>query len=271
MKLQSRPEVEASHRPWPIPRIPWLMTQTWRNLLFAHWKVDPAVMRKHVPSPLQLDTFDGAAYLGAVPFRISDIRLHGLPGLPMMSQFNEINLRTYVTYQGKPGVLFLSMDADNPLAVTAARPLFRLPYTLATIDLNKGAQGYKFTSTRQNKSMAQFDATYKPVSKPYTAASGTLDHWLTERYCYYTATRGTAYRCEILHPPWPLQAAVAEVHTNTLAAVLGIETDPAPPVFHYSHSITALIWHLRRAGWHDEYPPTLRLTTPLRRNVLRPK
>jgi uncharacterized protein YqjF (DUF2071 family) len=249
MKLRLGPELDDKHRPWTVPRLPWIMVQTWSNLLFAHWPVNPEILRPYIPAQLQLDTFDGTAWLGVVPFRLSTLRFRGIPEIGPTSNFNEINLRTYVTYSGKPGILFLSMDADNALAVAAARPTFRLPYTLADMSFEDTSRGYTFRSVRRGNidPPAVFKATYHPTGKKIAAEPGSLDRWLTERYCYYTATPTRVYRCEIFHLPWPLQPANATIETNTLAEALGIKVEQTAPLLHYSHKITALIWPLMRA------------------------
>ena len=248
MRLRSRPGLDATHRPWPLPDRPWIMTQTWHNLLFAHWPISPDGLRQHIPPPLELETFDGSAWLGVVAFRLSKIRLRRMPEVRLVSHFNEINLRTYVTFGGKPGVLFLSMDADNALAVSMARPWFRLPYTLARIEFRETSECYTVDSRRTGQGLAEarFKARYRPSSPIYTAKPGTLEHWLTERYCYYSVTSRHLFRCEILHPPWPLQSACAQIEANTLAYPRGIDADSCSPLLHYAHRMTALIWRLER-------------------------
>lgn len=251
MKLRHlRPELDAKHRPWALPKRPWIMTQTWHNLLFAHWACDPALLRAHVPADVRIDTFEGKAWLGVVAFRLSAIRLRGTPEIGLVSHFNEINLRTYVTYGSKPGVLFLSMDADNPLAISLAKPWFRLPYTAAEMSFDETSRGYRLRSEREGdiEPPAVFDATYRPMGKIRRAEPGSLAQWLTERYCYYTESRGRLYRCEINHPQWPLQPASACIESNSLAASLGIQTETCAPLLHYSHKITAVIWPLERIG-----------------------
>ena len=119
---------ETRHRPWPMPDGPWIMTQTWHDLLFAHWPVDARLVASKIPAPLELDLFDGRAWLAVVPFRMTNVTPRGLPPLPRVSAFSELNVRTYVRFEDKPGVYFFSLDAGNPLAVATARALFHLPY-----------------------------------------------------------------------------------------------------------------------------------------------
>lgn len=224
------------------------MTQTWHNLLFLHAPIEPESLRPFLPPAVDLDTFDGQAWLGVVAFRLSKIRLRGLPEVGLVSHFNEVNLRTYVTRGGIPGVLFLSMDADNLLAITLARPLFGLPYTPADMTFARTPRGLLFSSDRTSGpgTGAQFEAEYHPRGPVYTSCCGTLEHWLTERYCYYSDTRGHTYRCDIFHRPWPLQRAHATVARDTLAESLGLRTEPVEPILHYAHKLTALIWKPQR-------------------------
>src|SRR5215211_2454367 len=124
------------------------MTQTWHDLLFAHWPLPPDALRPAVPPELEIDTFDGVAWLGLVVFRLSDVRLRGFPEVPLVSHFPEINVRTYVTYGEKPGVYFLSLDADNRLAIALAKPWFRLAYHYSRITFRERPEGIHFRSRR---------------------------------------------------------------------------------------------------------------------------
>jgi uncharacterized protein YqjF (DUF2071 family) len=242
---------QTGHRPWSLPARPWIMRQTWHNLLFAHWPVPASALRRIVPPQLKIDTFGGYAWLGIVAFRLSDIRLRGMPSVPGVTGFPEINVRTYVTYGGKPGVLFLSLDTDHRLVVSLARSWFRLAYHPAQVRLRSVGDVLRFTSRRAPGTArpAAFSATYRPYSSPYFAASGSLEHWLTERYCYYSVTpAGQVYRCDIHHAPWALQWAEADIDLNTMAGAHGIRLPAGEPFLHYAHQMQALIWPLGRVA-----------------------
>src|SRR5579862_2211663 len=185
-----------------MPAGPWLVTQTWHNLLFAHWPIDAAVVRARVPPQLALDQFDGRAWLGVVPFEMTNVAPRMVPALPWLSAFPEINVRTYVTVGGRPGVYFFSLDATNPIAVRAARTLFRLPYFHASIDVTcEPAERIAYRSRRTGGD-ATFDARYGSIGSPFDAAHGSLEYFLTERYCLYTANAaGRVSRTDIHHPP----------------------------------------------------------------------
>jgi uncharacterized protein len=235
------------HRPWPLPPLPWIMKQVWHDLLFAHWPIQPDRLRSLVPSQLTLDTFNGHCYVGVVPFWMSGVRPRGIPPLPGLSRFPELNVRTYVSCCGKPGVYFFSLDAASFLAVWAARKFYRLPYFYASMSSVEQNGEIRYFSKRDRGS-AEFRATYQPTSQVRQPAQGTLEHWLTERYCLYTPHNGEVYSCEIHHPPWPLQDAVTEFQVNTMAAAAGIDLPRTAPLLHFSRRQDVLIWPLRRAG-----------------------
>jgi len=198
-------------RTWKLPKHPWVMRMTWSELLFAHWPVDPNILAPLLPSGLALDTRDGKAWIGIVPFLMSNVAPRCCPPIPKLSRFLELNVRTYVTHDGKPGVWFFSLDAANPIAVRAARATFNLPYMDARMSLIKDDSGkfdYRSERTHRGEPQAKFDATYHPSGEAFHAQTDTLEHWLTARYCLYSADRkGRLYRGEIDHGPWTLAPA----------------------------------------------------------------
>jgi len=223
------------------------MQQTWHDLLFAHWPISPQQMRPKVPEELELDIFDGDSWVGVIPFRMSGIRARHLPAIRGFSAFPELNVRTYVTYQGKPGVYFFSLDAGNRAAVWAARKFYHLPYFHADMTSHDQSGTIHYSSRRFN-TPAELRATYKPVSGPRQREKGTIEHWLTERYCLYTVHQSTVYCCDIHHLPWPLQDAEAGLQRNTVAAASQIALPNAPPVLHFAKRLEVLIWPLRPAA-----------------------
>lgn len=240
---------QTAHRPWPLPDGRWVMAQTWHDLLFAHWPVPKVSLEGLIPPPLTLDTFDGRAWVGVVPFHMTGVRLRGLPPLPGVSAFAEINLRTYVTLGGKPGVFFFSLDAANALAVAAARRWYRLPYFRARISAvtDHGRTRYRSLRTHRHAPPAAFIAEYAPIGDVVPAQRGTLERWLTERYCLYAFDRRQrVYRGEIHHAPWPLQPAEAEIERNTMARPHKIALPGAAPLLHFSRRLDVRIWPLRR-------------------------
>lgn len=233
------------HRPWELPGGPWVMAQNWHDLLFAHWPVPVAMVRGLIPVGLEIDTFDGNAWVGVVPFRMSAVRLRGTPALPWLSFFPELNVRTYVVRDGKPGVWFFSLDAGNFAAVAIARRWFHLPYFRARMRSQErdGSIHYQSTRTHRGASAAEIRARYRPVRPARTAQPGTLEYFLTERYCLYTADgRGRLIRGEIHHKPWALQIAEAEFAENSMASAAGIALPDRQPLLHFSRRQDVVVW-----------------------------
>lgn len=233
-----------SHRPWPVPRRPWVMGQTWHSLLFAHWRLAPDRLRPRLPAALAIDTHDGAAWLGITPFYLSGLRVSVAPPVPLLSTFPELNLRTYVTVDGKRGIFFFSLDAASRVAVATARRFYWLPYFNARMAFGREGTDVYVESERDDPRGhdAGFVARYRPTGRAEAAPPGTLEHFLTERYCLYTVDgAGTLYRAEIHHPPWPLQPADAEIAVNTMPAP-GLALPTEPPLLHFSARQDVLIW-----------------------------
>jgi uncharacterized protein YqjF (DUF2071 family) len=221
------------------------MAQSWHDLLFAHWPVPLEQLRRVVPAPLEIDTFGGQPWMGIVAFRISQLHLRGCPPLPWLDGFPEVNLRTYVTYGGLPGVLFLSLHCPARLAMALARPWFRLPYRYASVSL-AGQSDSSFTC--RSPAGARFSATYRACGSPCSAPDGSLIAWLTERYRYYSpAADGSLFRGDIAHPRWSLAPATTNITENTLAAAFGIQLADEPPLVHYAEHMQAHIWRVRHA------------------------
>jgi uncharacterized protein YqjF (DUF2071 family) len=232
-----------------VAQRPWIMSQTWRDLLFAHWPVPPAALRSLVPDAFELDEWAGEAWLGVVPFRMTDIRPRAIPALPYFSRTLELNVRTYVTVNGKPGVYFFSLDAERPLAVRVARRYFHLPYFDAEMQCREDPDGFVYASRRTHKDApaAAFEARYAATGPPAISRAGTIEYFLTERYCLYTMNpSGAAYRGDILHDPWPLQPARVEIARNTMTEPLGIALEGRTPVAHFAKRLDVRILGLTK-------------------------
>jgi uncharacterized protein len=218
-------------RTWPLPKQPWLMRMTWSELLFAHWQVDPDAVASLLPAGVTLDTRDGKAWVGVVPFLMSDVSPRCCPAIPGISRFLELNVRTYVAIGGKPGVWFFSLDAANRLAVRVARATFNLPYMDARMSLQRAGETITYQSlrTHHGEAAAEFDADYTRSGDFEEATTGSLEYWLTARYCLYSANRkGYVFRGEIDHPPWSLAPANYNERTNTMGASFGFRFEGKP-------------------------------------------
>ena len=236
--------VERNHRPWPLPKRPWIMVQVWRDLLFTHWSLPPAAIRDLVPEQLLLDTFDGQAWISITPFHMS-LRLRGLPPLPGMFDLPELNCRTYVSAEGKPGIYFFSLDTTSRTAVWGARTFYHLPYFPAQMRVDRHDDSFSYSSTR---GAARWRATYAPTSEARRARPGSLNYFLAERYCLYTVWKGRTYRGDIHHVPWPLQEASVNIEENTVAETAGIQLSAAPRAVSFARELKVLIWSLERIG-----------------------
>jgi uncharacterized protein YqjF (DUF2071 family) len=241
--------IEATdHRPWELPERPWVMGQTWENLLFAHWSVDPGELEGVVPAQLPLDVVDGRAWVGVTPFAVKGLRVRGAAPPPVLSSFPEINVRTYATVDGRPGIFFFSLDTSSRLGVETARRTYRLPYFHA----RQRFDGRTFASqrTQSDGPPAEFRATYRPVGEPDPAPPGSIEHFLTERYCLYTLDDdGNVWRGDIHHRPWPIQAAEADIELNTMGEQIGVDlADRGTPLLHYAHRQDVVFWRIERAA-----------------------
>jgi uncharacterized protein YqjF (DUF2071 family) len=222
----------------------WIMRQSWHDLLFAHWRVSRDHLRELVPSFLEIDTIDGEAWVAVTPFHLTDVAPRGVPALPFISAFNEINVRTYVSYKGVPGVYFFSLDANSAVAVTGSRTVFHLPYFTATIEVAETSEGFTYHSSRTGDgNAAKFEARCAPEGPAFTAAPGSLEFFLTERYALYTTDSShRAYRVDIDHDPWLLRAAAADISLNTMASAAGIRLAASAPLLHFAARQDVVNW-----------------------------
>ncbi len=215
----------------------------WHDLGFLHWRVAASELQAQLPAGLELDTFEGEAWIGVVPFHMTDVSLRGTPRVRRFADFSELNVRTYVTAGGKPGVWFFSLDATQPTAVRLARGLLNLAYLDARIDTRRDGDWVDYTSRRTDPTAgaAELVARYRPTGPPSRSLPGSLEHFLTERYCLYAA-RGRVRRIEIDHEPWPLQPAEAVIERCTMTEPLGIGLGDQPPLVHFAKRLDVVAW-----------------------------
>lgn len=239
------------HRTFPLTNTRWVARQEWHDLLFAHWKVPVDLLRQKIPRQLDLDLWHGEAYVGVVPFLLRNLRPRGVASIPVISHFAEINVRTYVTYRGIPGVYFFSLDAANLSAVLGARFLYALPYYHARFSVtHEGADTHYSSRRLQRPKPAEFRASYRPISDvhPWQSPAESLERFLAERYCLYAVTDRHVYRTVVHHLPWPLQSASAVIEHNTMTHPLGIPLKGQPPLLHFSKFMDVLTWLPEEVG-----------------------
>lgn len=240
---------QIAHRPYPLTSKNWIMRQSWRDLLFIHWPVPLEEIRKHVPSSLHIDTFDGSAWLSIVIFEMKGIYIRGLPPFSILPPFPEINVRTYVHHNGKPGVYFMSLDVNDWMSYTVAKRWLHLPYQPANISIQKDENTYHYSSNRAKQSNSSITSmgSYTPSQKVFFPINGTLEHWLTERYCFFSESKkGVMYCCEIHHLPWPLQNAEFSIKKNTLIDPFQIDLASVGPISYFSNGVDSLIWNIQK-------------------------
>lgn len=234
---------KTEHRPWPLPEKPWLLQQVWSRLLFLHYEADLDDLRKRIPKPLEIDTFDGKPWLAIVPFSMEEVAPRGFPKPKSISNFPEINIRSYVTYEGKPGVWFNSLDVPNRLPVWLARTFFHLPYFRAKMRVTHDSGETSYQSNHPERS---FSARFRG-HEPITPAPDSFAHWATERYCFYTSNaRGQILRAEVQHPKWSLQRASCDIETNTM--LRNFKTGPQHPDVLYCEKLPVVAW------WPEKRP-----------------
>ncbi len=237
---------QTAHRPWPVPSRRWLLRQVWNDLLFLHWPVAAGALRSRIPAALSIDEYDGSAWVAVTPFWMSDIGFRNWPGIPSASSFAELNVRTYVRLGDRSGVWFFSLDAASSLGVLGARWLYGLPYYRARMRHAIEGDAIAYASTRGE---ARFEARYGPTGPVRLSTPGTLEHWLTERYCLYAqANGGRLYRAEIHHVPWPLQPAAATIQRNEMLDAARLEVSGAPALLHFSRRLEVVVWGREPVG-----------------------
>lgn len=219
-----------------------IMHQNWGKLLFMHWRIDEETLRPLIPERLKIDTFDGSPWIGVIPFTMWNVRLSFTPPVPWLSAFHEINVRTYVHYEGVPGVWFFSLDANSSVAVLGARTLYNLPYFNARINLEQEGERIDYSSRRTDEPPAEFNATWTIEDKLAQSDPASLDFYLTERYCLYSVKGERLNRLRIHHRPWPLQTATVQAYSSTMIESHGLPTPEGKPVLHYAEELEVDFW-----------------------------
>ncbi|NMD69298.1 DUF2071 domain-containing protein [Bacillus sp. DNRA2] len=240
---------DMSHRPWPIPSKNWIMRQTWSHLIFAHYPIPAELLRPYIPSSLIIDTYNGTAWLSIVAFQMEGIYFRGLRGLSVTPKFPEINVRTYVQFNGKPGVYFLSLDVGDWASLIIASRWYHLPYQPAQVSFIKEKQSFKVRSSRRGtlKHPIEFYGAFEPLSDVYFPEKETLDHWATERYCLFsTDKRANLYCGEIHHIAWPIQKVKTEITKNSLFTPFQLQPSESEPIVHYAKGLDTLFWNIKR-------------------------
>ncbi|MFD1849609.1 YqjF family protein [Oceanobacillus bengalensis] len=239
----------TDHRPFPIQNRRWIMRQSWRNVSFMHWPVSPNLLRPSIPDVLEIDTFHDHAWVSVVIFQMEHIYLRGMPFFSLTPAFSEINLRTYVTYKGIPGIYFLSIDVDHWASYIIAKKWYRLPYKPANISNEQAGETYHYESIRRTQTHVKAEGQITPIADIYFTEKESLDYWLMERYRLYSGHDSKLYKGDIHHPQWPLQKAETQIYKNAHIAELDIGLNEyAPAVAHFSKEMDTVFWQVRKCG-----------------------
>ncbi len=247
-KPEPRSPANAEGLDCSVPRKSPCARMKCHDLLFMHWPIHACHLVSLLPAGIELDTFEGQAWIGIVPFRMSDVTSKWMPPLPWISRFPEVVVRTCVSFNGRPGLWYFSLDAANRLAMFLARCMFALPYSDSHITLRRDGHWRRFHSRRieAGETVAELDVEYRPVGPASVAESGTLDHWLTDRYCLFTTNReDQIVRGDFAHPPWRLQKAQAIIHRNTMVNRLGLALPDQCPRLLFAKQSPVSVWRNR--------------------------
>jgi hypothetical protein len=226
------------------------VTQRWNDLLFAHWPISASMMEALLPEWLEVDSYQGSAWLGAVPFWLDRIKIRGVPTIPGLRNFPDLNFRTYARdrFTRTPGIYCFSVDSSNLLTVAMAHAIYHLPYKLAEMHLEQRSEReFAFYSRRWfSRPEVIFKARYRglgPTHKTAEMPPGSFEYFFSERHCVFSTNRaGQPIRANLHHVPWPLEEAEAEIERNDLATAVGIELPKMDPVLHYSRRLAVYVW-----------------------------
>ena len=229
------------HRPKGQP----VMHQDWGKLLFIHWRIQENILRPHIPDSLEIDTYGGSAWIAITPFTMWDIRAFPpfVPPVPGLDSMHELNVRTYVHYNGVPGVWFFSLDANSRAAVLGARTFFHLPYYNADIEM-EGKKKIKYRLDRLDEPAAQFRAAWSVGDSLPKSQPGSREFFLTERYVLYTEVDGDLYRSRVYHEPWQLYEAELTSFSSTMLEAAQLTQPKTQPILHYADEVSVDIWSL---------------------------
>ncbi|MDY0407089.1 DUF2071 domain-containing protein [Virgibacillus sp. 179-BFC.A HS] len=240
---------QTHQRPFPLPKRRWMMTQSWHHLLFCHWQADEKILRKLLPPELEVDTYEGKAWIGVLPFRVKNMRVRGMPNPPFINTFLQLNIRTYVTYNGVPGIFFFTLDSDKWLTVIGGKIGALVPYRKAAMRMYKRDDKIHFHSEPDGADSIgrKLDLEYHPVSEPYSPDPESLEYWLFERYCYFTVLNKKVYRGDTHHTHWKVSKAEANIHQYPLYKNLINLDFTEKPLLHYTRKKQAFMWTPVRA------------------------
>ncbi len=238
-------DMRSDHLPFAMPDRPFALSQEWRHLTFMHWEVDVEKLQPHIPEGLEIDLFEGKAYVGTIPFLMKNVRPRLLPAVPGISTFPEFNIRTYVVKNGKPGVLFLTLDAQSRITCYHAPRKYGLPYRYAKCNISTKDGIYKWNSKRKSDG-AVLSGECRPKGDLMQAEKGSLEEFLFERYSLYTNHRNKIHMAYTQHNPWQYKEGEVEITDNSLTESYDLGIDVLKPEYvHISDGVHVHTWPIQ--------------------------
>lgn len=238
--------IRHDHLPFPMPTRPHALVQEWRNLTFMHWEVDIDKLLPHIPEGLEIDLFEGKAFVGTIPFVMKKVRPRLLPSVPGVSTFPEFNVRTYVTKNGKAGILFLTLDAQSRITCWYAPRAYGLPYRYAKCRLKVDGELYSWKSRRSSDGL-ELEGECRAIGEKKQASKDSIEEFLFERYSLYTNHKGSLNMAYTQHEPWIFQEGEATIVKNTLTEFYDLGIDILKPDYtHISEGVYVHTWPIEK-------------------------
>ena len=247
--------MKTGHLPFPVPERKYALKQNWSNLTFMHWEIEPKLLQKHIPKDLELDLFNGKAYVGTIPFSMEKVRPRNIPAISYISNFPEFNVRTYVTKNGKSGVFFLTLDAQSWITCTYAPLAYGLPYKYAKCIMEVSNSDRYYWKSKRSENGIGIEGESIANGSILKAKKGSLEEFLFERYCLYVSYRGEIHRAYTCHEPWEYRDAKVTIKDNSLTEFyeLGIKNTLKPDLVHVSKGVEVLTWSIEKTVTQNDY------------------
>jgi hypothetical protein len=237
--------MQIDHIPFKLPNKSYSLSQEWRYLTFLHWIVDSKNIRPYLPDNLELDTYNGKAYVSTIPFLMKNVRPRFLPSIYGISTFPEFNIRTYVKHKNKTGVFFLTLDAQSIITCLFAPYAYGLPYRYSSGRIESIEKAYLWQSKRLSDQV-EIKGQCKPLGKSMRAAKGSIEEFLFERYCLFTLHKKKLCMAYVAHKPWIFKSGDSQLNINSLTESynLGIKNSLKPDLVHISNGVKVKTWPL---------------------------
>lgn len=235
-------------------RWPWVGQQEWGDVLFMHWSVPYEILKPYVPAPFTLETYDGESWVTVILLQAKHSRFRGMPTMMSYPPFLQMNVRTYIQFDGEPGIYFFSVDVNSLLTVAAAKGLLQLPCQFAEMELEEDKDQLSFNSKRikSDHSSSSITVNYRPLTQEISNQQGTLPYWLTERYCFWMIKENRIIKGPLTHAPWKLSDVTVDLKMTEIISFIPAQYLQKNPLIHYSKSIHAYLHPFEHTGIYRE-------------------